>query len=128
MLALLDTHVLLWWSVGDPRLSERSKSFLADPANRLLWSVASTWEAAIKSSLGRLSVAEGLDRFVARYLSQQGIESLPITNAHAIRTAALPHLHADPFDRMLVAQAQSEGVPLLSGDGQIARYDVEVIW
>lgn len=125
---LLDTHAFLWGLQDDPRLSPRVRSLLLAGEHALLWSAASTWELAIKCSLGRVRFAAPLAAYLPGKLSAEGIEELPITSDHAARTEALPWHHRDPFDRLLVAQAQAERVPIITADPQIARYEVEVFW
>jgi PIN domain nuclease of toxin-antitoxin system len=126
--ALLDTHVLLWWMADDGRLSTRARSVLGDRDTTLLWSTASTWELAIKCSLGKVTLPGPLGAYLETRLSQQGIELLPVAQAHAVAVGALPMHHRDPFDRMLVAQAQTEGLALVTGDPAIAAYAVAVEW
>ena len=125
---LLDTHVFLWWMADDPRLSAPARAVLEDRGNELLWSVASTWELAIKASIGKVTFPAPLDNYLPARLRQQGIDVLPIAQPHALRTSALPWHHKDPFDRMLVAQCQVEGIPLLSGDKSIADYSLDLVW
>ncbi len=121
MLYLLDTHLLLWAAYEPDRLSPQTRELLDAGDNALLFSAASIWEVAIKASLGR-------DDFVAdanvlrRGLVENGYRELPITSAHAAAVATLPALHRDPFDRILVAQARVEGVPLLTSDTTVAGY------
>lgn len=121
MKLLLDTHVLLW-AAGEPdRLTDQARSLLEDPANQLYFSPVSLWEVAIKSGLGRadFQVDPGSMR---RGLIDNGYEELPISGQHAVHIATLPPIHRDPFDRMLVAQAQVEGITLLTVDVLVARY------
>ncbi|MEQ8815392.1 MAG: type II toxin-antitoxin system VapC family toxin [Thalassobaculum sp.] len=121
MKLLLDTHVLLW-AAGEPdRLPTEARALLLDPANEPLFSVASLWEVAIKSGLGRADfrVDPGLLR---RGLRDNGYEEVPILGTHAVQVVALPAIHRDPFDRMLVAQALVEAVTLLTVDAVLARY------
>jgi PIN domain nuclease of toxin-antitoxin system len=125
---LLDTHAFLWWVMDDPRLSQRARELLADGDNRLLFSAASGWEIAIKTHIGRLALPEPAEHFVPAQLAANAIENLPVLLSHALRTGALPNHHRDPFDRMLVAQSQLEGLPVLSSDPLLAQYEVEVIW
>ena len=127
MKILLDTHALLWWQADDPRLTEAARSIIADPSNRLVWSVASSWEIAVKIGIGKLRLDGPLDRLYSDIISEVGAELLPITHAHCCRLAALPQLHRDPFDRMLVAQAQAEELPILSADPKLAMYEVETV-
>ena len=121
MKALLDTHVLLWALVDDPRLSAAQRAVLG--AGELYVSAAAVWEVGIKRALGKLDVPG--DVFEVAHAS--GVRQMPITWAHAEAAAALPAHHADPFDRMLIAQAVAEAMPLVSGDGKMARYAVELI-
>ena len=125
MRVLLDTHVLLWWLDGDARLGAAARRILADGVNELLWSSASTWELAIKLQLGRVRLNGPLDAFIPRVMASEGLTPLPIHHVHAARVAELPPHHRDPFDRMLIAQANIEGVPLMTADERIAAYEVE---
>jgi PIN domain nuclease of toxin-antitoxin system len=125
---LLDTHVLLWALADDPRLSGKARALIQEDANTLLWSAASTWELAIKAGLKRIHFREPLAAYLPRTLESEGIESLPVTTAHAAAVESLPRHHADPFDRLLIAQTKVEGVALLSADRIMRRYGVEVVW
>lgn len=128
MRVLLDTHTFLWWGLDDHRLSDRVREIIRDGRSEVLLSAASVWEVAIKVSKGRLDLPADLDAFVAERLRRYRWASLPIDEHHAVRAASLPMIHGDPFDRMLIAQSQLEGIPLLTGDAAITRYDVETIW
>jgi len=128
MKALLDTHVFLWWVSGDPRLSQRAIDVIADGSNSLFLSAASGWEMAIKLALGRLILPGSLKSFVSGQLAANSIQVLSVQMAHALHVSNLPPYHRDPFDRLLVAQAQLERMPILTGDPWIAKYPVEVIW
>ena len=120
---LLDTHIFLWWR-GDPfRLDSVARSQIMT-ADLVFVSVASAWEAAIKTSLGQLDLPESMEAGVLA----SGFEKLLITFSHAQRAALLPLHHRDPFDRMLVAQAQTDGLTLVTRDRQMERYDVEILW
>jgi PIN domain nuclease of toxin-antitoxin system len=125
---LLDTHVLLWGLADDPRLSKKSRAILLDDENVLYFSAASTWEMAIKTSLGRLKFSTTLESYLPTKLASEGIEPLPITTEHAARTETLPWHHRDPFDRLLIAQAQIEGLDIVSSDKALRRYDVKIVW
>ena len=127
MRALLDTHTFLWWITDDAWLSAGVRDVVV-VGNELLFSAASGWEIDIKAQLGRLDLPTPLDRFVVEQLATNGFAPLPIRLEHALRVNELPNQHRDPFDRILIAQAQAEGLPILSADPQIARYDVQVIW
>ena len=128
MKALLDTHAFLWWITDDHRLSDRVRKIIGDGGNRLFLSAASGWEMMIKMRLGRLALPKSPEKFIFEQLSENGIESLPVQMSHALHTYALPDIHRDPFDRMIVAQARMEQLPILTADNDIAGYDVEVIW
>lgn len=128
MRVLLDTHAFLWWNLDDARLSDEARAIITDGRTEVLVSVASIWEVATKVDKGRLSIPDEVGRYVADRLERNHWSSLPIDADHAIRAAALPRIHLDPFDRILVAQAQLEGVPILTTDAVLTRYDVETIW
>jgi PIN domain nuclease of toxin-antitoxin system len=128
MRALLDAHALLWWGADDQRLSASARTVLADGANELYVSVASIWEIAIKSNKGDLSLPGEVGAFIDDRLRRNRWLPLPIDQRHVIRAAALPRIHRDPFDRMLVAQSQIEEMPIVTIDPAITRYDVETIW
>jgi PIN domain nuclease of toxin-antitoxin system len=122
---LLDTHLLIWAAGARQRLSRRALELILDPANTLHFSVASVWEAAIKAPLARdRSFPEA--SLLRRGLLQNDYVEVPITGQHALAAGALPPLHGDPFDRMLVAQAQSEGLILLTADARLAAYGAVV--
>lgn len=128
MRLLVDTHVMLWWLRDDPQLSRRARTILKDGANELLWSLASSWEIAVKLRIGKLELDRPLERLYADLVSDQGVEVLPIGHEHCTRLAKLPLHHRDLFDRMLVAQAQHERVPVLTADPKLVAYDVERLW
>jgi len=125
---LLDTHTFLWWITDDPQLSKKIRELIGDGRNRIYWSAASSWEVAIKFALGRLPLPYLPEQFLPDALARNRIESLPITDLHAFRAGQLPRHHRDPFDRILIAQAQVESLVLLSNDPQCRRYELEVIW
>ena len=124
---LLDTHTFLWWITDSPKLSGDMREQLFVRGVKVYWSAASTWEVGIKYALGRLPLPCEPAQYLPRQLEINGILPLAITDGHAYRAAALPPHHADPFDRMLVAQAQIEGLKLVSSDAQLRHYDVEVV-
>ena len=129
MRILLDTHVFLWWSSErGARLSERARELLSDGTTDVSFSMASAWEIAIKVGGGRMTLPDAVERYIPDRLRHHGFELLSIELPHAFRAGTLPRLHGDPFDRMLVAQAQIEGLPILTADPAISRYDVETIW
>ena len=122
---LLDTHVALWMIASSKRLSPRARSTIAESQGPLVVSAVSLWEIAVKRSLGKLPAPADLSRRLAA-IGQ--IELLPISPLHAEAVGELPWHHRDPFDRMLVAQARVEGLPIVSADQALAQYGVEVIW
>ncbi len=121
MKLLLDTHLLLWAAGQPEKLSAAARKLLNDPRNELLFSAASLWEIAIKATLGREDFRVE-PRLLRRGLLDNGYVELPITSLHTVNIDSLPPLHEDPFDRLLLAQALSEGVTLLTSDAQLARY------
>jgi PIN domain nuclease of toxin-antitoxin system len=126
--ALLDTHSLLWWLDGDRRLSRRARAYIQDEDNAVLVSAASAWEIATKVRLGRLPGALEVAADLPGILMQQGFGSLAITVAHALRAGTLPGPLRDPFDRMLIAQAQAENLPLISNDTALDGYGIRRLW
>ncbi len=118
---LLDTHLLLWAAGQPERLSKQARRLLSDPGNELLFSAASLWEIAIKRNLGRADFKVE-PRLLRRGLLDNGYRELAITSAHVLELDALPAHHKDPFDRILVAQALSEGITLLTVDPMVAKY------
>jgi PIN domain nuclease of toxin-antitoxin system len=128
MKLLLDTHAFLWWVAGDPQLSDRARDLIADGSNEVLFSVASAWEIVVKTSIGRLWLGDDPKTFIDEQLEANAFGVLPIHLRHALVIAGLPDLHRDPFDRMLVAQAMSEEISILSGDQHVAAYPVDVVW
>ena len=127
MRAIVDTHALVWWFNRDPRLSNNTQRFISSSSNEVLISAATAWELSIKNRSGKLIVQALLDRF-EEAMDEQGFSLLPISVDHALRAGALPLYHSDPFDRMLVAQAQAEHVAVLSADKVFDAYGVRRIW
>lgn len=128
MRLLLDTHAFLWWIADSPQLSGQARQLIGDGENEVLLSAASGWEIAIKARLGRLTLPDEPERFLAEQLAANAFQVLPVHLSHALRVYSLPDHHRDPFDRLLVAQAQVEGMAIVSGDPQLARYLVQVAW
>ena len=129
MRILLDTHAFLWWaSERGARLSERARDLLSDGATDVALSIVSVWEIAIKVGGGRMALPDVVEQYIPDRLRRHGFELMSIDLAHALRAGSLPAIHRDPFDRMLAAQAQIEGLPILTTDPAISRYDVETIW
>jgi len=125
---LVDTECWLWWHLSPERLGATALGLFEERRSPLLLSAASSWEIAIKTALGKLELPSPPDRFVPEQLAEDGIDALAIEHAHALRVARLPPHHSDPFDRLLVAQAQLERCAFLTADAQILAYDVEVVW
>lgn len=123
---LLDTQLLLWASSLPERLSDKARAMLEDPATKLFFSAASLWEVAIKNGLGRSDFRVD-PRVLRRGLLENGYSELAVTGAHAVAVDLLPPIHRDPFDRMLVAQAQTEGITLLSADKVLGRYPGPIV-
>ncbi len=128
MRVLLDTQAFIWWLENSPRLSAAATGVIASDDVSLYLSAASGWEMAIKTKLGTLRIADEASRFVPRQMTINGVMPLSIHIEHALRAGELPLHHRDPFDRMLVAQAQIERLPIITDDPLIRQYDVEVIW
>jgi PIN domain nuclease of toxin-antitoxin system len=126
--ALLDTHTFLWWLLDAPKLSAECRRIMEDGANEILMSAASGYELAYKAHVGRLTLPEHPETYVRSRLEATGFGALSVDLSHALRAASLPLIHRDPFDRLLVAQAQLEGLPIMTADPAIAQYDVDVIW
>jgi PIN domain nuclease of toxin-antitoxin system len=120
---LLDTHVLIWWLANDMELGPEAKAMIAEPRNVIAVSAASTWEISIKRALGKLVVPENMDAIV----EDEGFIKLPISLFHGEQAGSLPAYHRDPFDRMLIAQAQAEGLEIVTGDARFAQYGIKCI-
>lgn len=128
MRLLLDTHALLWFVWNHANLSANARSLMTDPKNTLLLSAATIWEIAIKVAIGKLTLADPYDVFMNQAIATTGLTILPIEVRYAAALTALPFHHRDPFDRMLVAQALVEKVPLLSADAVFDAYGVNRLW
>ena len=120
---LIDTHVFLWWLADAPQPGRQARTLIAKAENQVFVSAATGWEIAIKKAMGRLVAPDDLDGIV----DEEGFEKLPISFFHGERAGELPPLHRDPFDRMLIAQAQAEGLELVTADKMIPRYPVKTI-
>jgi len=125
---LLDTHALLWWLLDAPDLSSNARSAIASSARRVWVSTASSWELAIKLKLGKLPFAADIVENLPRYLRKERFDILPIGLDHTLAAGALPGPHRDPFDRMLIAQAQIERLQLVSRDAVFSDYAMDVLW
>ena len=128
MKLLLDTHTLLWTYWGDAQMSATAIRLVTDPANRILVSPASHWEIAIKMKTGKLILREPFLDFVQHAIFDNGFDILPIEPKHTAWVATLPFHHKDPFDRLLVAQALAESIPLVSVDATLDAYGVTRLW
>lgn len=120
---LLDTHAFLWWLSDDPALGAEVRKMIGEPRNQVLVSAASIWEISIKQAKGMLEAPEDFEALV----EDEGFTKLPISLFHGQQAGKLPEIHRDPFDRMLIAQAQAEGLELITADGVIPQYGVRVI-
>ncbi len=120
---LLDTHTLLWWLGDNPALNAKAKTAINNGQNKIYVSAATTWEASIKKSLGKLTAPDDLDSII----EAERFIKLPISLYHSQVAGQLPTIHRDPFDRMLVAQAQIEGLILVTGDLNIMKYRVRTM-
>jgi len=124
---LIDSHVLLWWLATPERVADRARNALRSPEYRVWVSAAVAWEIAIKSNLGKLHAADVVAS-LPRILFEKGFRRLAISMDHALRAGMLPRHHRDPFDRMLVAQAQALNCPIVSADPILDSYGVRRIW
>lgn len=125
---LLDTHAFLWFLSGDTRMSPTSRAIISDPENRCFISIASIWEMAIKLKIGKLNLSFDLSEIVT-HLSRNSIEVLPITFEHILETMKLDDHHRDPFDRLIIAQAQCERITIITKDENFSRYaGLQLIW
>lgn len=120
---LLDTHAFLWWLSDDPSLGADARRMIGEPRNQVLVSAASIWEISIKQAKGMLEAPEDLEALV----EDEGFTKLPISLFHGQQAGKLPEIHRDPFDRMLIAQTQAEGLELVTADGIIPQYGVRVV-
>jgi len=125
---LLDTHTFIWWDSDPAKLSATAMALCTDPANELILSVTSLWEMQIKHQLGKLSLRLPLVDIVAHQQATNGVIVLPILPTHVFALDGLPTAHKDPFDRLLVAQANSEGATLVSADAIFRSYPVRMAW
>ena len=128
MRILLDTHALIWWSSDDGQLGEKARRAIADAGSEVLVSAATAWELCTKYRLGKLPEAEYIATHLAEYLGEQGFSPLPVSLSHGQRAGSLPGPHKDPFDRMLIAQAQAEDLVLVSNEEAFDGYGVRRIW
>ena len=125
---LLDTHALLWWLADPAQLSAKAHAAIADPEQQVLVSAASAWELATKVRLGKLEIAQKLLSELPDVLASQGFELLPIQFSHGLRAGGYPQAHRDPFDRLLAAQAELEGLSLVSLDPTLKAFPCHLLW
>ncbi len=125
---LLDTHALLWWLDGDPKLSATARAIIESDTSLVFVSAASAWEIAIKARIGKLARALPVARRLPEVLAEQGFALLPVTVEHGFRAGWLPGDHRDPFDRLLAAQAIVDGLTLLTTDLRIAELGARTAW
>jgi PIN domain nuclease of toxin-antitoxin system len=125
---LLDTHTFLWWVSGAPELSSTARKTISDTGNECFLSIASCWEMAIKSSLGKLRLSKPVERFVHDLVTENGFRLLTIDLRHAAKVETLPFHHRDPFDRLLIAQAMTEKLTIVSADSMFSTYGVKLLW
>lgn len=130
MKLLLDTNTFLWLVEGSTKLSDSARTALGEPENALFLSVASVWELSIKTSRTnpQLRLSESLDKYIAKWTSVYQLQMLPIDLPHALHVAGLAHHHSDPFDRLLIAQAEVESMTLVSADRRFASYSISLLW
>jgi PIN domain nuclease of toxin-antitoxin system len=128
MKLLLDTHTLLWFIGGEAALSQAARTLIEDPKNEKFVSIVSIWEIAIKVSIGKISLATAFDSLFPHQLDINGFELLPVLVAHTSYVTTLPFHHRDPFDRLLIAQATSESMSLVSIDDHLDSYEVNRLW
>jgi PIN domain nuclease of toxin-antitoxin system len=128
MKLLLDTQSWLWMQVSPDRLNQKALALVSDPSVYLLLSAASSWEIAIKYALGKLPLPATPSEYVPDRMRTSGVRALPVTHSHALHVAQLPQHHRDPFDRLLIAQAQLDHLTILTADKVFEQYDVPVHW
>lgn len=128
MRVLVDTHVFLWWVEGDRALPAKARAALADQENECLISMVSAWELAIKAGLGKLKLALPVKRYIVEHVAANGFRMLDIQMAHVGRVETLDPHHGDPFDRLLIAQALEEKLPVVTADPVFRKYGVKRIW
>lgn len=128
MRLLLDTHTFLWFITGNRKLSKHARFLIDDLNNQVLVSIASLWEIAIKSSIGKLKLLRPFDELIPEQLALNNIDILPIEFDHLTALTTLPLHHRDPFDRIIIAQAMTDGLFIISKDQAFDNYGVQLIW
>lgn len=124
---LLDTHALIWFLIGDKNLSEKSKEIIENQDNSIFISVSTIWEIAIKISLNKFKFQKGFKNFLD-LIDNNGFEIIPISFEHALAVSSLEFIHRDPFDRLIVAQALTENMDIITKDEYITQYHIKTIW
>lgn len=125
---LLDTGVFLWSLGGVGNLNEKAQGLLVRNREEIYLSAASSWEISIKNAIGKLKLPEPPQQYIPHRMSLLGLRALSITHSHALAVSELPGHHKDPFDRLLIAQARSEGMTLMTADPICAKYQLEILW
>lgn len=128
MTYLLDAHVILWWASAAAKISDRARELIQDGSTVALVSAAALYEIAVKAQVGRLELPAEAQVYLPQLLRRHAFGVLPIEESHALRAGVLPLIHRDPWDRLLIAQAQIESIPIITADPAIGQYDVEVVW
>ena len=128
MRVLLDTHAFLWWVADSPKLSSDAREIIANEQNEPIFSAVSAWEIAIKVGTGKLELPDSPEKFVTEQISRNALEVLPVHLRHALGVNVLPDHHRDPFDRLLIAQAMTENVAILTADPVIMKYSIQAVW
>lgn len=125
---LLDTHIFLWWITDAPQLPSHIRKIIGKGNPELFLSAASCWEIAIKAQIGRIDLPDKPGIFISHQMALNAIQGLSIQASHALHVFNLPSYHRDPFDRIIIAQAQLERLPIITSDPLIAKYKVKVVW
>jgi PIN domain nuclease of toxin-antitoxin system len=128
MKVLVDTHTFIWDIIADHRSSPKAKQILRSDEHELVFSLVSLWEIAIKIKTGKLNTIGSSVAYIRDEMNAYGMELLPVRYEHILQLESLPHHHGDPFDRLLIAQALAESLPILTGDHAFARYGVKLVW
>jgi len=128
MKILIDTHALLWLITDDKKLSENSKACFINPENELYFSMASFWEICIKVSIGKLTLSKNWEETIKQELAFNSVKLLAISTDHCVQVAKLPFFHRDPFDRLIIAQAITEELHVMSIDEHFSKYSIPLIW
>lgn len=127
MRLMLDTHTLIWFLNGDPKLSQKARNAIENPDNFKIVSIASIWEIAIKISLKKFKFSKGFKSFL-ELIENNGFAVLPLTFEHALTVSNLEFIHRDPFDRLLISQCITDNLKIISKDENISKYDIETLW